>query len=655
MKQYVVFFMLLISCLKIHAQDKQTYLDSLWTIWKDKTQSDTARLIAMHRFAWDAYIPSQPDSAFYYAQMEFDFAKAKGLKKYMPSALNTMGTSFSIKGDYTKSIAYTLSAVEILQEIGDKKKIAGALGNIGYNYERKGDYPMALDYFQKSLKIDQENGDNIGIASSLMSIGSIYQSQGDYPKALDYTQRSLKIMEESGDKRGLASAMINIGVILKQQNNYPKALDYYQQALMISRELEDEQGISICLSNIGNIYKNQGDYPKALEYNQKSLKISEIIGDKEGVAISLITIGEVYQLQGDYRKAINQCQKGFELAQEIEALKRQREACKCLYNGYKVLGNGNMALKYHEQMLALADSLQGEETGKKLQQMEFHKQVFKDSMATAEKERLMVAAHREEVLKKNNTRNLIAAGGIIALLLAAGFFTRWRYVNKSKAIIEKEKDRSNSLLLNILPADIAEELKIHGKAEARDFDLASILFTDFKGFTEQSAKLTAADLVSEINHCFEAFDGIMETYGIEKIKTIGDAYMAAGGLPVPTDDAVRKTILAAIEIQAFMTKRYQQQKSQGLPAFEMRAGIHTGPVVAGIVGVKKFQYDIWGDTVNTAARMESASEVGKVNISQDTFELIKDDPAFSFEHRGKIQAKGKGEVDMYFVYFKKSF
>ncbi len=222
-------------------------------------------------------------------------------------------------------------------------------------------------------------------------------------------------------------------------------------------------------------------------------------------------------------------------------------------------------------------------------------------------------------------------------------------IKTQKQEVERERDRSESLLLNILPAEIAEELKEKGKADARDFELASILFTDFKGFTEQSAKLSASELLWEINFSFEAFDGIMDKYGIEKIKTIGDAYMAAGGLPVPTDDSVKNTVLAALEMQAFIISRKAKMDNEGKPAFEMRVGIHTGPVVAGIVGVKKFQYDIWGDTVNTASRMESAGEVGKVNISQATYELLKSDPDFAFESRGKIAAKGKGEMEMYFV------
>jgi len=155
--------------------------------------------------------------------------------------------------------------------------------------------------------------------------------------------------------------------------------------------------------------------------------------------------------------------------------------------------------------------------------------------------------------------------------------------------------------------------------------------------------------VEEINVCFKAFDHIMEEYNIEKIKTIGDAYMAAGGLPQPDINAVKNTILAALDMQAFIRKRKRENVLRYKPAFEMRVGIHVGPIVAGIVGVKKFQYDIWGDSVNTASRMESNSEVGKVNISQDTYLLVKDDNDLAFEYRGKVAAKGKGALEMYFV------
>lgn len=220
-------------------------------------------------------------------------------------------------------------------------------------------------------------------------------------------------------------------------------------------------------------------------------------------------------------------------------------------------------------------------------------------------------------------------------------------IEEAKKIIEIEKKKSDFLLYNILPEEVAEELKVKGSADAKHFDLVTVMFTDFKGFTQISEKLSPSELVAEIDTCFKAFDNIITKYNIEKIKTIGDAYMCAGGLPVVNNSNIIDVVSAALEIQRFMLAHLETRKKEGKEAFEIRIGIHSGPVVAGIVGVKKFAYDIWGDTVNIASRMESSGEAGKVNISGTTYELIKD--TFNCEYRGKIQAKNKGEIDMYFV------
>ncbi len=223
-------------------------------------------------------------------------------------------------------------------------------------------------------------------------------------------------------------------------------------------------------------------------------------------------------------------------------------------------------------------------------------------------------------------------------------------VQERTAELRQERDRSDELLLNILPHEVAQELKMTGAAAAKHFDLASVLFTDFKGFTTMSERVGPAELLTELNTCFKAFDDIIGARGIEKIKTIGDAYMCVGGLPDPKTSSPSDVVHAALEMQAFMIARKRENDALGKPAFEMRLVIQTGPVVAGIVGVKKFQYDIWGDTVNTASRMESSGEVRHVNISGTTYELVKGDPGLTFTPRGKVQAKGKGEMEMYYVY-----
>jgi class 3 adenylate cyclase len=244
--------------------------------------------------------------------------------------------------------------------------------------------------------------------------------------------------------------------------------------------------------------------------------------------------------------------------------------------------------------------------------------------------------------------------GLLFLIIGVIFWNRRFKVEvirrkKAEDQIKAEKEKSEELLHNILPREVAEELKEKGASEAKDFDEVTVLFSDFKEFTQTAKRLSAKELVSEINACFKAFDAIMQKYQIEKIKTIGDAYMAAGGLHKPRTSEPKDVVLAGLEMQEFMLSRKAEREAQDLPYFDMRVGIHTGPVVAGIVGVKKFQYDIWGDTVNTASRMESHGEIGKVNVSNSTYEILKDNPVFHFESRGKSVVKGLGETEMWFV------
>jgi len=272
-----------------------------------------------------------------------------------------------------------------------------------------------------------------------------------------------------------------------------------------------------------------------------------------------------------------------------------------------------------------------------------------DSIAMARIQDSLLVAQQEETLQRKEAelalretqrnRSLLLAVGII--IIAGILF--WLYFNtrRKNNIIEKERARSDDLLLNILPASVAEELKSKGYADTRYYEQVTVLFTDFQGFTEISSTLSPQQLVKELDECFRAFDKIVERHGLEKIKTIGDAYMCASGLPEESADHAQRAIRAAQEMQEWL----YQSSNRALKL--ARIGIHSGPVIAGVVGARKFAYDIWGETVNIAARMESQSEPGQINISQTTFELIKDD--FPATYRGKLPAKGIGEMEMHFV------
>lgn len=641
---FILFF--LISGFVVQAHPN---LDSLWIVWDDETSPDTSRAKALSRISMDGYLYSQPDSAFYFAQVLYDFANKRGLKKEMAQALKMQGATYYIKSDYSKAIDYFERSLAISIEISDKSGIAGSLNNIGIIFRKKGYYPKALDYYQQSLKIMEEISDKSGMADILNNIGVICEDKGDYSKAMDYYKRAFEIHEELSNLSGMADALNNIGIIYKYLGDYPKAMDYYQRSLNIKKDLSGKIGIANVLNNMGEIYMEQGDYFNAMDYYQRSFKIKEEITDRKGMASTMNNMGMIYNKQAHYKKAIDYCKKGLRISNEMNILEEKKNACKCLFDAYKSLGNDKLALKFHERVSILDDSLQFIETTKKLQEMEFARQIFADSLAR-EKEKLKIQmAHEAEVRKKNRTRNIYIAAALLLLIFAVGFHRRMVYMRRAKTAIEKAKNLSDKLLLNILPSEIAEELKLKGKADSRKFDMVTILFTDFKEFTQISEKLSAEELVEEINSCFKSFDTICIKYGIEKIKTIGDSYMAAGGLPVPSNDSVINTVLAGIEMAEYIINKKQKSKTEGNICFDMRVGIHTGPVIAGIVGVTKFQYDIWGDAVNTASRMENAGEVSKINISQSTYELIKEDPAFKFMSRGKINVKGKGDIEMYFV------
>ena len=630
----------------LHAQTER---DTLWAEWKNESLPDTSRAWGLTDYIYADYFHTQPDSAIILADTLLSFTKRINFEQGTVEAFYLIGYLYFRTGEYQKAADNYEEGLALAEEIGDKSGAARILLKTGYIHHDNGDLIRALKYYQRSLKLFEETQDLDGIGSVYNEYGSIYREKNQYEKSLDYYFRTIALNDSLDDEYGNAAIFQNIGSLYLVKGDYDEALSYMQRGLDIYQEQGDKLGIASGLAGIGSVLYQQDKTEEAMDFFQRSLAISEQIEDIQGAAATMVNIADIHVDRGQYRSAIVQCRRSLEWSQALGDVNGQWTAYDCLYYAYKQAGNMRKALEHHELMLVFRDSLKSEETAERIQQMEFTKIALADSLDQVEKDKQVEIAHMKEIQKKDKNRNMAIGAGVFFVLLSGGFFSRWRYVKKTNAIIEKEKDRSENLLLNILPAEIAEELKEKGEADARDFDMVSILFTDFKGFTEKSEKLTAKELIDEINVCFRAFDHICESYRIEKIKTIGDAYMAAGGLPEPSDDAVKNTVLAALAMKAFIDERIAIKRAKNEIPFEMRLGIHTGPVVAGIVGVKKFQYDIWGDTVNTASRMESGGETGRVNISQQTYELVKHDPQFTFEARGKIQVKGKKDIHMYFV------
>lgn len=646
MRRIIVIMIVTCSGLWVQAQ---TNLDSLLTVWQDRNQSDSTRAVAFRHYIWNGFLFSQPDSASILAKKLVAFGREKNYLKARILGYDIQGIAWYLRGDYPQALRYYAQSLNFKEQLGDQKGIAATSNNIGLIYFNQGDYLRALDYYVQSLHLEEQIGNQKGVSLSLNNIGRIYNNLGDFSKALDYYKRSLNIKEELGDKKGVATTLNNIGIIFQYQHDYSKALEYHTRSLKIKEEIGDTRGMAPSLHNIGFVYQKQGNNSKALDYFNRSIKIKEEIGDQLGIAQSLNNIWTIYFNQGDYAKALYYCKESYAIAMKLGVLELQKNGCICLSETYKAMGNSDKALKFSELLIAIQDSLHTEETAKKLQRMEFKKTMFQDSLLKAEEARLVEKAHQEEVKQKNRAKNIFLGSGVILMFVSLGLWRGLQFVRRSRTAIAQEKEKSDNLLLNILPEEIADELKRTGKAKPRKYEQVSILFTDFVDFTRISEQMSPEELVAEINTCYKTFDRIIEKHGAEKIKTIGDAYLAVDGFGKEGVSAAENMVLAALKINDFITKRKKQREASGKPAFAIRAGIHTGDVIAGIVGEKKFQFDIWGDAVNTANRLVSHSDVGRVNVSQETFQLLKDDPKFTFTSRGKMQVKGKGEIEMWFI------
>lgn len=584
--------------------------------------------------------------AIQFAEQASNLAENLNYKKGKALALKNIGLGYYFQSDYLNVFEYWEGSLAIFKEIDDQAGVANLESNLGSIYFDQGDDAKAVEYFLRSIKAAESINDSTGIGRALIGLGNVYLNKEEtHEKAKEYLWRALPIFKQTKYNDGIGICELNLGNIYLNQSQFDSALLYLEHSLEV---FDNKVYVPSVLNAIGQLYREQGDYTKSIEYLEKSITRARELNLKMDVAQALVGIAETYQKNGDLNKAMEAYEEAETTSKDIGLNYELKNAYQGMAKTSAQLGDYNSAFKYFELYDMIKDTLYSLETDDKIKGMQFTYQIEKKQTEVD----LLTKDKKLQDLQIEQQRYINYAAiitGVLLFLLAGGLFNRYRFINRTKKIIEQEKDRSDKLLLNILPEETADELKENGAAKARSYSNVTILFTDFKGFTELSSTLSPTALVKEIHHCYMAFDQIMVKHNVEKIKTIGDAYMAAGGLPMPNDSHPVDVTNAAIEIGEFMDKLIKVRKKAGKPYFEIRIGIHSGPVVAGVVGTHKFAYDIWGDAVNIASRMESSGAVGQVNISQATYEIIKDDLNFVFESRGNIIAKGKGEMRMWFV------
>ncbi|MFZ1808691.1 MAG: tetratricopeptide repeat protein [Cyclobacteriaceae bacterium] len=450
-------------------------LDSLKQIWHNVSLADSTRLNAIQKIAWDGYRSNNPDSAFYYAQLQYDFAEKVGSKIQMASALNTQGYIFNVKADYGTSLNYFARSLALAKEINNKEKIAVVSLNMGVVYDTQGDYIKAMKSYSSSLKLFEELNHERGIISALNNIAVIYQIQGDYVSAIEYYSRCLKSAEEIGAQDVLLTTLNNIGLVYQQHEEYDKALEQYNRSLKIAEEvdykpgigfilnnmgvinekkgqnsqaieyfnrslkvregIDDQQGIVSCLSNIGSIYKNMGNYEMALDFQTRSLKLAEVIGYKQGAASILNNIAVIFRIQNNPTRAINYSRRSLSVAREIGAVIEIKAAADNLHQAYQQIGDYKASLAMHELFIEMRDSIENIDAQKEVIRQEFkynyEKQSIADSIAFANQQALVGLTYQTRLEKQRYAFFI----GISLLLIFLGVYLRIRFI-KSQAQLD---------------------------------------------------------------------------------------------------------------------------------------------------------------------------------------------------------------------------
>jgi adenylate cyclase len=476
-------------------------------------------------------------------------------------------------------------------------------------------------------------------------------------KAAEYAQQANQLAIEVGDKRRESDAAYYSAEGMYRARKYAEAAPRFTRAWNTARNYGFKEIALNSSEKLQDIALKQNDFKEALKWSRQTIDYLRESGGsgRSGGEAQRKLENQLAAAEADNRSLREQIAQLTGQSQILES-SYQEQLKDVQTKSQQEITQKDAALSQISQEKMRADSLI--KTKARLLD-NLSKEQMVDSIVRARQERELQAQKTRlaeaELEQKKSTylRNILGILAGFAIILMALFYLRFRAKNRmakdlsaKNAQIEAAQKRSDALLLNILPPAIADELKARNKVAARKYEKATVMFIDFKGFTNVAEKLSPELLVEELDFCFSNFDRIIGQYRIEKIKTIGDAYMCASGLSdmnASPSDIVR----AALEIQDFMLALKAERLSRAMPYFEARIGIHVGPVVAGVVGAKKFAYDIWGDTVNIAARMEETCEIGRVNVSEDAYWLAKYE--FEWQYRGKVAAKNKGQMDMYYV------
>lgn len=621
--------------------------DSAEAIYKDliahyKQKGSNAKLVQIHQKLANAYSTAgNPGKGLYFYLTIEDIVERSGRPEEKAVMYNNMGKQYAALNDYAKALEYFKNAESLCKSVTcDYLQVLYA--NMGIALHNTGNTKAGIDYLLKASRLLGLQKDKASIANLEHLMARVYYSDRDVYNALTHNNEAIRFATESNQKDVLSNAYRTAADIYYQLYDFEKAFDFYKKYLILSdsMRLEDQTRRQSIEQQRTLLSAAEGQIKYLIaRQNFKDLELQQSRYETEQLKLKTANLALEAERREDEVRLL-QAQKDIDEARLAEARLRALQASSALQ-----LQRQKWDAETKERLIA----------GLKQQEQIDRAQRLADSVRVVQLRNDQAFQQREQENFKKFVYILGGLGLLIAALLGIGWwFARRagrrlaiqnRKIEAQKEQIELERQKSDRLLLNILPDEVAQELRTHGYASPRFYNAATVLFTDFLNFTKLSQTLSPERLIDELDECFLAFDEICEKYGLEKIKTIGDAFMCAGGLPVPNNTHPVDVVKAALEMLSWLEKRNRENPNAVFR--QMRIGIHTGPVIAGVIGKNKFAYDIWGDAVNLAARLEELGEPGRVNISGATLEEIKDH--FRCVYRGKKEVHNKGLVDMYFI------
>lgn len=486
----------------------QTSSDSLWGIWEDTSQSDTVRIEAIHEYIVLKYLNTNPDSAYYFSKLEFNFANERGLKKHKGPALRTQSRALYRLGKYELTLEKYLQALKVFEEVEDKKGISDVLNGIGLVYKRLGDEPKAVQYFYESLKIKEEIKDGLGIAKILNNIGVLHYNNGNYDKATDFYSQSLSAAEKIGAKVLISRALNNLGSTYDYLDQDSLAIDYYKRSIKLSEEMGDDIGTARTLSNIGIIYENQQKLDEALTYHSRSLKMREKIGEKNGIAVTLNNIGNNYYNQGNYDKSIVNCKRALKIAQEIDEKRTITRASYTLYSSYFAKKRFKEALLMFELYVEVKEMLDIEES-----QIEILRQ---ENDYENKKRELQQEIDRKLQAQKLKNKNILTALISIFLLIVIGFTVNTFSNLRKQKNLTKEVEKSNTnkqRLFGIISHDLINPFNAI-------LGYTRLLDNDYESFSEQERKKFIAIINKYANNNYDLTKRLLDWSKVQQDQLV---------------------------------------------------------------------------------------------------------------------------------------